>query len=63
MKRLLIVLLLAGCASAPVEPLPEGAEASAPAVGSVAFWRWAGRAALALIENITINIDMKDPQK
>ena len=62
MKPIILSLaLLTGCATpVPIEPLPDGAEASGAAVGSVAFWRWAGRAALKLISNTTVNIDVGD---
>lgn len=62
MKHLIIVLLLTGCATAKPE-LPEGAEASAPAVGSVALWRWIGKAALQLISNTTVKIELKEEGK
>ena len=56
MKHALIALLLTGCASQPT--MPEGFESSA-AVGSVAFWRWSGKAILQLITNTNVNVDIK----
>jgi hypothetical protein len=58
MKHLLIVLLLAGCATVQPE-LPDGAEATSPAVGSVSFWRWVGKAIMALISTAEIKVEIK----
>ena len=63
MKHLLIVLLLTGCATTTQPELPEGAEASAPAIGSVAFWRWAGKAVITLINSTEIKVNIDTTQK
>lgn len=57
MKRLLIVLLLTGCAT--TQPnLPEGTESSA-AIGSVSFWRWAGKVVMRLVTNTQVKVEVK----
>lgn len=57
MRMLVLYVILAGCASVPVK-LDEGTQASA-AVGSVSFWRWAGRAIMTLIHISEIKIELK----
>lgn len=56
MRMLVLCLILVGCATSPV--LPEDTEASA-AIGSVSFWRWAGRAVMALINASEIKVELK----
>jgi hypothetical protein len=57
MKILLVIVLLAGCATTQPE-LPEGTESSA-AVGSASFWRWAGKVVLKLVTNTQVKVEVK----
>ncbi len=63
MKHLLIVLLLTGCATTTQPELPEGAESSSSAIGSVAFWRWAGKAVITMLNSVSVKIEVKEESK
>lgn len=63
MSRLLIVLLLAGCATTAQPELPADAETSAAAIGTVAFWRWAGRAVITMINSVSVKVEVKEESK
>lgn len=56
MRILILTLVLVGCATVP--ELSEDTESSA-AVGSVSFWRWAGRAVISLIQASEIKVELK----
>jgi hypothetical protein len=63
-STIVLCIVLVGCASTPIEPLPEIDQdtQTAAAVANPALWRWVGKAVMTVLKNTTVQVKVENQQ-